>query len=134
MGPGVARGYLERARADRASGSSPTRSAASRGRLYKTGDLVRRLPDGNIVFVGRIDGQVKIRGLRVELGEIEAALVAHPAVAQAVVVVAEDRGRGEAARRVRAAASRGSTGGEHRRSCASTWHGGCPATWSRPTC
>jgi non-ribosomal peptide synthetase component F len=61
------------------------------GRLYRTGDLVRRLPDGNLVFVGRIDGQVKIRGLRVELGEIEAGLLAHPAVAQAVAVVATDR-------------------------------------------
>jgi amino acid adenylation domain-containing protein len=60
-------------------------------RLYKTGDLVRRLPDGTLVFVGRLDGQVKIRGLRVELGEIEAALLAHPAVAQAVAVVATDR-------------------------------------------
>ncbi|NET37602.1 MAG: amino acid adenylation domain-containing protein [Cyanothece sp. SIO1E1] len=54
-------------------------------RLYKTGDLVRYLPDGNLEFLGRIDQQVKIRGFRVELGEIEARLVQHPGVNQAVV-------------------------------------------------
>ncbi|HEX9032482.1 MAG TPA: alpha/beta fold hydrolase, partial [Streptosporangiaceae bacterium] len=57
------------------------------GRLYKTGDLVKRRTDGSIVYLGRIDTQVKIRGLRVELGEIETALTTHPAVAQAVVTV-----------------------------------------------
>ena len=55
-------------------------------RLYKTGDLVRYLPDKNIEFLGRNDYQVKIRGFRVELGEIEAALVRHPSVSQAVVL------------------------------------------------
>jgi amino acid adenylation domain-containing protein len=55
-------------------------------RLYKTGDLVRCLPDKNIEFLGRNDYQLKIRGFRVELGEIEAALVRHPAVSQAVVL------------------------------------------------
>jgi acyl carrier protein len=59
-------------------------------RLYKTGDLVRRRPDGQLQFVGRIDGQVKIHGLRIEVGEIEAVLVSYPGVAQAVVNVAED--------------------------------------------
>ncbi|MEW5861366.1 MAG: amino acid adenylation domain-containing protein [Cyanobacteriota bacterium] len=58
--------------------------------LYKTGDLARYLPDGNIEFLGRIDHQVKIRGFRIELGEIEAVLKQHPAVEQAVVVVRED--------------------------------------------
>ena len=56
------------------------------GRLYKTGDLVRYRPDGNIEFLGRIDHQVKIRGFRVELGEIEAILLQHPALQQAAVV------------------------------------------------
>ncbi len=62
------------------------------GRLYKTGDLARRRPDGTIVFAGRIDHQVKINGLRVELGEIETALLSHPEVGQAVVVVTTDQG------------------------------------------
>jgi len=59
-------------------------------RLYKTGDLVRYLPDGNIEFLGRIDRQVKIRGIRIELGEIEATLAQHPDLREAVVTVRED--------------------------------------------
>nr|AGZ05277.1 McyC [Nostoc sp. 152] len=60
------------------------------GKLYKTGDLARYLPDGNIEFVGRIDHQVKLRGLRIELGEIESILDSHPQVAQTVAIVRED--------------------------------------------
>eukprot|EP01105_Mastigella_eilhardi_P006828 TRINITY_DN18345_c0_g1_i1.p1 TRINITY_DN18345_c0_g1~~TRINITY_DN18345_c0_g1_i1.p1 ORF type:complete len:1563 (-),score=330.98 TRINITY_DN18345_c0_g1_i1:94-4782(-) len=59
-------------------------------RLYRTGDLARYLPDGNIEFAGRIDVQVKLRGLRIELGEIECALRAHELVSEAVVMVRED--------------------------------------------
>jgi amino acid adenylation domain-containing protein/thioester reductase-like protein len=59
-------------------------------RLYKTGDLARYLPDGNIEYMGRIDNQVKIRGFRIELGEIETALMQHPNVLEAVVIVRED--------------------------------------------
>jgi amino acid adenylation domain-containing protein/non-ribosomal peptide synthase protein (TIGR01720 family) len=59
-------------------------------RLYKTGDLARYLPDGNIEFIGRVDRQVKIRGFRIELGEIETVLKEHPAVDDAVVVARED--------------------------------------------
>ncbi|CAG0977511.1 hypothetical protein ANRL2_02152, partial [Anaerolineae bacterium] len=60
-------------------------------RLYKTGDLVRYWPDGNLEFIGRVDHQVKIRGFRIELGEIEAVLQQHPAVREAVVVAHEDQ-------------------------------------------
>jgi amino acid adenylation domain-containing protein len=56
-------------------------------RLYKTGDLARYLPDGNIEYVGRIDHQIKLRGFRIELGEIESVLTRHPGVREAVVVV-----------------------------------------------
>ncbi|MFE2018542.1 amino acid adenylation domain-containing protein [Streptomyces sp. NPDC059499] len=61
------------------------------GRLYRTGDLVRRRPDGAIEFLGRADGQVKLRGFRVELGEIETRLAAHQGVRAAAVRVWEDR-------------------------------------------
>jgi amino acid adenylation domain-containing protein len=59
-------------------------------RLYKTGDLARYLPDGNIEFLGRIDDQVKIRGFRIELGEIESVIGSHPDVLQTTVVAIED--------------------------------------------
>jgi acyl-coenzyme A synthetase/AMP-(fatty) acid ligase/acyl carrier protein len=61
-----------------------------RGRLYKTGDLARWLPDGQVDFLGRLDHQIKLRGQRIELGEIEAVLRRHPAVTEVVVVARED--------------------------------------------
>ncbi len=60
-------------------------------RLYKTGDLARFLPDGNVEYLGRIDHQVKLRGFRIELGEIEAVLADYSAIRQAVVVLREDK-------------------------------------------
>ncbi|ARU62806.1 hypothetical protein CBW65_18885 [Tumebacillus avium] len=60
------------------------------GRLFKTGDVVRWLPDGNIEFLGRVDNQVKVRGFRIELGEIEAALIQHDDVHSTIVTVRED--------------------------------------------
>jgi len=59
-------------------------------RIYKTGDLAKWLPDGNIEFLGRIDHQVKIRGYRIELGEIESFLLKHPGIKEAVVIAKED--------------------------------------------
>ena len=89
-GPGVARGYLNRPELTAEKFIEDPFGEEPGARMYKTGDLVRRRPDGNIVFLCRIDGQVKIRGLRVELGEIETAMAAHEAVAQAVVIVRDD--------------------------------------------
>ncbi|MFB2973203.1 amino acid adenylation domain-containing protein [Aerosakkonema sp. BLCC-F183] len=100
-GVGVARGYLNRpdltaekfipnpfikaeGRGQKAEGKNTS------NRLYKTGDLARYLPDGNIEFLGRIDHQVKIRGFRIEIGEIEALLLQHPQVREAVVIARED--------------------------------------------
>jgi len=59
-------------------------------RLYKTGDLVRYLPDGNIEFLGRIDNQVKVRGFRIELGEIEVVLTQHSEIKEVVVIAQQD--------------------------------------------
>ncbi|MEO0989151.1 MAG: amino acid adenylation domain-containing protein, partial [Cyanobacteria bacterium J06639_14] len=64
-------------------------------RLYKTGDLVRYLEDGNLQYLGRLDYQVKLRGFRIELGEIETVLAQHPDVAQAVVVLREGESAGQ---------------------------------------
>ncbi|WP_208340948.1 non-ribosomal peptide synthetase [Aetokthonos hydrillicola] len=111
-GAGLARGYLNLPeltkekfipnplRASRGAGEQGSKGAGgklqhflplvSSERLYKTGDLARYLPDGNIEFLGRVDNQVKIRGFRIELTEIEAVLHNHPQIQQAVVIVRED--------------------------------------------
>ena len=105
-GDGLARGYLNRPDltaekfianpfsqmwGEIPSSRSPLTPLFKGGNLlYKTGDLGRYLPDGNIEFIGRIDNQVKIRGFRIELGEIEAVLCQHPQVREAVVVAIED--------------------------------------------
>ncbi|KAF9194260.1 hypothetical protein BGZ49_003177, partial [Haplosporangium sp. Z 27] len=85
-GPGIATGYLNRPELT-AERFIPDPFANVKGaRMYKTGDIVRYLPDGNMVFMGRNDDQVKIRGFRVELGEIEARLAEHPEVRETVVL------------------------------------------------
>ncbi|MBG1241151.1 non-ribosomal peptide synthetase [Nostoc sp. NZL] len=89
-GDGLARGYLNRPELTKEKFITHFFEKAEGSRLYKTGDLARFLPDGNIEFLGRIDHQVKIRGFRIELGEIEALLSQHPDVQQAVVIARED--------------------------------------------
>jgi amino acid adenylation domain-containing protein len=89
-GHGLARGYLKRPELTAEKFIANPFSDDSRARLYKTGDLARYLPNGDIEFLGRIDHQVKIRGFRIELGEIETVLRQHPAINETVVVVRED--------------------------------------------
>ncbi|QIQ04384.1 non-ribosomal peptide synthetase [Streptomyces liangshanensis] len=85
-GPVLARGY--RGRPDlTAAAFVPDPYGEPGARLYRTGDMARMLPDGTLEFAGRADGQVKIRGRRVETGEVQGVLAEHPSVAHAVVVV-----------------------------------------------
>jgi amino acid adenylation domain-containing protein len=89
-GVGVGRGYLGAPARTAAVFVPDPFSATPGGRMYRTGDVARFMSDGSLEFLGRIDHQVKIRGFRVELGEIEAALDAHPSVRAAVVSARED--------------------------------------------
>ncbi len=89
-GPVLARGYLNRPELTAERFTADPFGNKPEARLYKTGDLARYLPDGNIEFLGRVDDQVKLRGYRVELGEVESALVSHPAVRESATVLRED--------------------------------------------
>jgi amino acid adenylation domain-containing protein len=89
-GDGLARGYLNRPDLTAEKFISYSFDDNLATRLYKTGDLARYLPDGNIEFLGRIDNQVKIRGFRIELGEIEREIAQHPDVREIVVLARQD--------------------------------------------
>ena len=91
-GDGVAQGYLNRPALTAERFLSDPFAGVGDARMYRTGDLARYLPDGNLVFMGRVDHQVKIRGYRIEPGEIEARLVEHPRVRDATVLVRQEGG------------------------------------------
>ncbi|MFJ2387383.1 amino acid adenylation domain-containing protein [Pseudomonas koreensis] len=90
-GAGVARGYLNRPELTAERFLEDPFSDEPQARMYRTGDLARWQADGNIEYLGRNDDQVKLRGVRVELGEIDAALLSHPALQDAVVLVRDAR-------------------------------------------
>lgn len=90
-GDGLARGYLNRPDLTAQNFVPHPFSAKAGARVYRTGDIARYLPDGNLEYVGRADHQVKIRGFRIELGDVEAAVAQHPLISEAVVIVSEDQ-------------------------------------------
>ena len=89
-GAGVTRGYLNDPELTGQKFIPNPFSTDRQARLYKTGDLARYLPDGNIELLGRVDNQVKIRGYRIELGEIEAVLGQHPGIRETLILTRED--------------------------------------------
>jgi amino acid adenylation domain-containing protein len=89
-GAGVARGYLNRPQLNAERFISNPFSGTPGARLYKSGDLARILPDGELEYLGRGDGQVKIQGFRIEVGEVEAAIVGHAAIREARVIAHTD--------------------------------------------
>jgi amino acid adenylation domain-containing protein len=91
----LARGYLNRPDLTAEKFVPDPFSDLADARPYKTGDLARYLPDGNIEFLGRLDHQIKLRGFRIEMGEIEAVLNQHEAIRESLVVLREDETRGQ---------------------------------------
>jgi amino acid adenylation domain-containing protein len=93
-GAGLARGYFARPEATAETFVPDAVTGAAGGRLYRTGDLARTRADGRLEFLGRRDHQVKVRGFRLELGEVDAALAGHPGVRAAVTLLRDDAGGG----------------------------------------
>jgi aspartate racemase len=91
-GDGLAREYLNRPELTSQKFIPDPFARGGSARLYRTGDLVRYRKDGEIEFIGRIDGQVKVRGYRIELGEVETVLCEHESVREAVVITRKDQG------------------------------------------
>src|SRR5262249_19825134 len=89
-GAGVARGYLGRPELTAEKFLPDPFASEADARMYRTGDRARWRADGTLEFLGRLDRQAKVRGFRVEPGEVEAVLAAHPAVARCAVVVRDD--------------------------------------------
>jgi len=90
-GDGLARGYLNHPELTAQTFVPHPFSTKAGARLYRTGDIARYLPDGNLEYLGRADHQVKIRGFRIELGEIEATIAQHPLIRETVVIASEDQ-------------------------------------------
>ncbi|MBO7941909.1 AMP-binding protein, partial [Streptomyces sp. S9] len=90
-GHGVAHGYRNRAELTAERFLDDPFDPKPGARMYRSGDLVRYLPDGELLFVGRNDEQIKLRGFRIEPGEIQARLGEHPAVRDCAVIAREDR-------------------------------------------
>lgn len=95
IGGGLARGYLNRPALTAARFVPNPFAEASGTRMYRTGDRARYLPSGDIQFLGRFDRQVKVRGFRIEPGEVESALLRHPAVGEAAVLALQDEPGGQ---------------------------------------
>ncbi len=94
-GHGVGRGYLGRPElTEKAFAANPFCATPGFDRVYRTGDLIRRLPDGRIDFIGRNDGQVKVRGFRIELAEVEGVIREYPGIKDATVVALENEKAG----------------------------------------
>ena len=130
-GAGVARGYLNRSELTAEMFIADPFRQGQGGQLYRTGDRGRYLPDGNIEFIGRMDGQVKVRGYRIELGEIEAILTQHPTVKDCVVVTCEHESR---SRKELGGLCRAQRSSPRSRSlsCAAICKRNCRSTWFLP--